>query len=140
LVARPAPAPEPHYLQVEKQPLLFALVRSLASKIGVAAPDRMAVDCSVNCYCMFAGGIRGISLSGFALVIGLPLVAGLRLDQVVGVFVHELAHAFEIATMRSSHLIWAIHSWLCDVACRQDGFDLLLQQRLAAAGRATKPV
>jgi hypothetical protein len=83
-------------------PLLFALVRSLASKIGVAAPDRIAVDCNVNCYCMFAVGIRGIFRSGFALVIGLPLVAGLRLDQVVGVLVHELAHAFEIATVKFS--------------------------------------
>jgi Zn-dependent protease with chaperone function len=139
LVARPAATSEPHYLNPEKQPLLFALVRSLASNIGVTAPDRIAVDCNVNCYCMFTGGIPGVFRSGFVLVIGLPLVAGLGLDQVVGVVAHELGHALQITTMRSSRFIWIVHSWLSRVASHQDEFDLMLQRRLDTAGNAMRP-
>ena len=139
LVARPTPTPEPHYLNPEKQRLLFALVRSLASNIGVAAPERIAVDCNVNCYCMFAGGITGVFRSGFVLAIGLPLVTGLRVDQVVGVLAHELSHALQITTMRSSRFIWAVHSWLSRVACQQDEFDAMIQRRLETVSNATKP-
>jgi Zn-dependent protease with chaperone function len=138
LVARPVPASQPHYLDREKQPLLFALAESLASKIGVAAPERIAVDCNVNCYCMFAGGITGMFRCGFVLVIGLPLVVGLRLDQVVGVLAHELGHALQIATMRSSRVIWAVHSWLSRVVFQQDEFDAILLRRLDTAGNAMR--
>ena len=139
LVARPVPTRAPHYLNPEKQLLLFALVRSLASNIGVAAPERIAVDCNVNCYCMFGGGITGVFRSGFVLVIGLPLVAGLRLDQLVGVLAHELSHALQITTMRSIGIIWAVHSWLSGVACQQDEFDAMIQRRLETASNVTKP-
>lgn len=139
LVARPAAAPAPHYLSREKQPLLFCLVESLASNIGVAAPEGIAVDCNVNCYCMFAGGITGMLRPGFVLTIGLPLVAGLRLDQVVGVLAHELGHALQITTMRSSRVIWTVHSWLSRVAFQQDEFDASLLGRIETAGKAMKP-
>jgi hypothetical protein len=140
LVAPPSPAPEPHYLNPKKQPLLFAMVRSLASGIGVAAPERIAVDCDVNCYSMFAGGRSGVFRSGYVLTIGLPLVTGLRLDQLVGVLSHELGHALEITTMRSSRLIWVAHSWLSRVATQRDQFDLMLRRRLGCAGSAARPL
>jgi Zn-dependent protease with chaperone function len=115
------------------------LVSSLASKIGVAPPERIAVDCNVNCYCMFAGGIPGVFRSGFVLVIGLPLVAGLRLDQIVGVVAHELGHALQITTIRSSRFIWVVHSWLSRVASQQDEFDLMLQRRFDTARNTMRP-
>lgn len=136
LVTRPAPGPEPHSLSPEKQPLLFALVQSLASNIGVAASERIAVDCNVNCYCMFAGGFRGLFRSGVVLVIGLPVVAGLRLDQFVGILAHELGHALLITTMRSTRLIWTVHAWLSRVACQQDEFDEFLLRRIETASNA----
>jgi Zn-dependent protease with chaperone function len=139
LLARPAATSEHHSLNPEKQPLLFALVRSLASKIGVVPPERIAVDCNVNCYCMFTGGIPGMFRSGFVLVIGLPLVAGLRLDQIVGVVAHELGHALQITTMRASRFIWVVHSWLSRVASQHDEFDQMLQRRLDTAGNAMRP-
>jgi hypothetical protein len=139
LVASPTATSEPHYLDSEEQPLLFGLVRALASNIGVTRPERIAVDCNVNCYCMFAGGIRGLFGSGFALVIGLPLVAGLGLDQIVGVLAHELGHALQITAMRSNRVIWVVDSWLSRVATQEDEFDLRLQGRLDAAGYMTRP-
>lgn len=139
LVARPAQASEPHYLNREEQPLLFAVVELLASKIGVAPPERIGIDCKVNCYCMFAGGIAGILRSGFVLTIGLPLVAGLHLDQVVGVLTHELAHALQITTIHSSRVIWTVHSWLSRVVFQQDEFDAMLLRRLETAGNIMKP-
>lgn len=139
LVARPAPASEPHYLNREEQPLLFAVVELLASKIGVAAPERIGVDCNVNCYCMFAGGIAGMLRPGFVLTIGLPLVAGLHLDQVVGILAHELGHARQITAMRSSRVIWIVHCWLSRVVFQQDAFDAVLLRRIETAGNIMRP-
>lgn len=139
LVARPAQTSEPHYLNREEQPAIFALVDLLASKIGVAPPERIAVDCNVNCDCMFTGGMGGVLRSGFVLTIGLPLVAGLRLDQIVGVLAHELGHALQITTVRSSRVIWSVHSWLSRVLFQQDAFDELLLRRLETAGSIMRP-
>jgi Zn-dependent protease with chaperone function len=67
-------------------------------------------------------------------------VVGLRLDQVVGVLAHELGHALQIATMRSSRLIWTVHSWLSRVVFQQDEFDEILLRQLKTAGNAMRLV
>ena len=80
-----------HFLTAEKQRLLYAFVTELASGMGVPRPSRIAVDCSVNSYCIFPGGITGLFRSGFDMVVGLPLVADVV--QLAGVLAHELGHA-----------------------------------------------
>jgi hypothetical protein len=123
LVARPGRITEPHFLDPDREPLLFAFVRELASRAGMPEPSRIAVDCNVNCCCVFAGGIIGFFRPGFVLSVGLPLVLSLRLDEVGGIFGHELAHAYQMESRRSSRFIWTVHTWLSRVAFERDEFD-----------------
>jgi hypothetical protein len=47
-------------------------------------------------------GVGGLFRSELMLHVGLPLVAGLHLDQFAGVLAHELAHAAQTEAPRSS--------------------------------------
>jgi Zn-dependent protease with chaperone function len=123
LVARPARATEPHVLDPEEEPLVYAFVRELASNVGAPGPSRVAIDCNVNCCCVFAGGIIGLFRPDFDLLVGLPLVAGLRLDQMAGVLAHELGHAALATNMRSNRIICSINAWFSRVVFDSDEFD-----------------
>ena len=138
LVARPGRVAEPHRLDPEKQPLLFKFVKELASRGQMPEPSHLAVDWSVNCYCVFAGGITGISRRDFDLVIGLSLVSGLSLDQLAGVLAHELGHVAHRSAMWSSRLMWNVEAWFSRVTGERDRFDLAVLDSLKAAGPASK--
>jgi hypothetical protein len=149
LVAPSGRGPEPHLLDAEEEPLLFAFVKELSSSGGLPMPSHIAVDCSVNCHCVFSGGITGILRSDFVLVIGLPLAAGLRLDQFAGALAHELSHAAQTRVVRSSRIIWSVHAWFSRVALERDRLDEQLLKyvvtgrsgvRLASRGSYPKSV
>jgi hypothetical protein len=103
--------------------LLFAFVHELAAHSHMPEPTTIAVDWNVNCCCVFAGGASAIFRPELQLVIGLPVVAGLRLDQFAGVLAHELHHAAQITASKSSRFLWSIHAWFSRVALEQDAFD-----------------
>jgi Zn-dependent protease with chaperone function len=138
LVAKSIPSPKPHALDPEKESLLFAFVREIAAAGGMPAPSRIAVDCNVNCYCAFVGGITGLFRSGFDLILGLPLVASLRLDQFGGVVAHELGHAAQTTNMRSSQSIWGVSAWLSQVSFQRDTIDEALLTWLSTSGQGRR--
>jgi Zn-dependent protease with chaperone function len=138
LVARPARATEPYVLDPDEEPLIYAFVRELASNVGAPEPSRIAIDCNVNCCCVFAGGISGFFRPGFDLVVGLPLVAGLRLDRMAGVLVHELGHAALTTNIRSNRLIWSVNAWFSRVVFEPDEFDQQILTRLETADRGRR--
>jgi len=135
-VARPAEATEPHILDPESEPLLYAFVKELAANAGAPDPSRIVIDCNVNCCCVFAGGITGFFRPGFDLLVGLPLVVGLRLDQMAGVLAHELGHAALTRTIRANRLLWTINTWFSRVVFEPDDFDQRILQHQETAGWA----
>jgi hypothetical protein len=140
LVARPARAPEPHILDPEEEQLVYAFVRKLASKVGAPEPSHIAIDCNVNCCCVFAGGITGFFRPEFDLLVGLPLVAGLHLDQMAGVLAHELGHAALTTNIRSNRLLWTVNAWFSRVVFEPDELDQQVLRRLETAKRGQRLV
>jgi len=140
LVARPARAPEPHILDPEEEPLAYAFVGELASKVGAPEPSHIAIDCNVNCCCVFAGGITGFFRPEFDLLLGLPLVAGLRLDQMAGILAHELGHAALTTNIRSNRLLWTVTAWFSRVVFEPDELDQQILKRLETANRGQRLV
>jgi hypothetical protein len=138
LLAPAAQSLQPHSLDAEQQPLLAAFVQELASVIGSPAPSRIAVDCNVNCHCLFSGGLGTTFRSDFVLVIGLPLVAGLRLGQFAGVLAHELSHVAQVRALRSSCFIWSVHAWFSRVVFERDRVDEQLLAYAATGRTAVK--
>jgi Zn-dependent protease with chaperone function len=138
LIARPGRVDQPHFLKPEQQPLLFSFVEELAVAGGMPMPSDIAVDCSVNSCHVRAGGVAGLFRSEFTLVVGLPLVASLRLDQLAGVLAHELGHAAQAAAMWPSRFITSMNAWFSRVACEPDELDERIRTRCETAHPAVR--
>jgi Zn-dependent protease with chaperone function len=74
------------------QPELVGLVRSVASEMGTAPPSRILLVPEVNAYVTQTGGLLGLRPGERIMVIGLPLMEAVTVDQLRGVLAHELGH------------------------------------------------
>jgi len=113
-------------LQHDEAPLLFAFVKKLCRLLGAPAPDRLDLDLQVNA----SAGHHMMSPDGdrFVLTIGLPLVAGLDLDQFTGVLAHEFGHFSQGAGMRLSIFIWNLNHWFARLVYERDALDEALEE------------
>ncbi|MGH9265416.1 MAG: M48 family metalloprotease [Acidimicrobiales bacterium] len=74
------------------QPELVGLVRSVATEMGTAPPDRILFVPEVNASVTQTGGLLGLRRGERVMVVGVPLVHSLTVDQLRGVIAHELGH------------------------------------------------
>src|SRR5207244_3829057 len=101
------------------EPLLFTLVRRVASAVGAPEPERIDLDCQLNASASFGSFFGG----DLVLTIGLPFVAGLDVDQFASVVAHELGHFSQGAAMRLSYLVRTINEWLARIVYERDDWD-----------------
>lgn len=124
LFARSGEAGRPRMLRPDQEPLLFEFVERVCRTVGAPLPKRIYVDATANAHASLRRGV--FSLVGeddLVLTIGLPLVAGLSLQQVAGVLAHEFAHFSQRAGMRLSYLIRASNFWFARVVFQPDSMD-----------------
>ncbi|GAB3720099.1 M48 family metallopeptidase [Amycolatopsis oliviviridis] len=76
----------------ESQPALWALVRELADEAGTRPPDEIYLDADVNAAVTERTSWLGLRVLRRRMIIGVPLVMGLRQDQFRAVLAHELGH------------------------------------------------
>ncbi|MBX7103429.1 MAG: M48 family metalloprotease [Gemmataceae bacterium] len=118
-------------LEFGSEPLLFALVTRIARAVGAPEPRRINIDAEVNAM----AGLGSFWGSDLTLTIGLPLVAGLTIEQLAGVIAHELGHFSQGAGMRLSNLIRSINYWFSRVVYERDDWDESLARGAAAGDR-----
>jgi Zn-dependent protease with chaperone function len=124
LFARAAEAGRPRVLRRDQEPLLFEFVERVCRSVGAPLPRRIYVDASVNANASLRRGL--LSLVGeddLVLTIGLPLAAGLSLQQMAGVLAHELAHFAQRAGMRLSYVVRSTNFWFARVVFQPDAWD-----------------
>lgn len=110
-------------LEYEEEPLLFTLVSRVADAVGAPEPRRIAIDGQVNASASF-GSFFGILFGGdLVLTIGLPLVAGLSIEQLAGVIAHELGHFTQGAGMRLCYVVRSINAWFARIVYEGDDWD-----------------
>jgi Zn-dependent protease with chaperone function len=115
-------------LEFGEEPLLFALVTRVAQAVGAPEPKRIDIDCEVNASAGF-GSALGVVLGGdLVLTIGLPLVAGLSMEQFAGVIAHELGHFTQGMGMRLSFVVRSINAWFARIVYERDDWDEALVQ------------
>lgn len=106
------------------EPHVFALVKRVAEAVGSPLPKKIDVDCDLNAAAAYQRGVWSIFLgSDLKLVIGMPLAAGLSLQQFAGVLAHEFGHFSQGAGMRLSYLIRMINYWFARAVYQRDGWD-----------------
>ncbi|MFK0251179.1 M48 family metallopeptidase [Amycolatopsis azurea] len=76
----------------EDQPSLWALVRELADEAGTRPPDEIHLDADVNAAVTERTSWLGLRVLRRRMIIGVPLIMGLRQDQFRAVLAHELGH------------------------------------------------
>ena len=78
--AKRTKGPDPITVNPDKEPLLFSFVQKICALVGARAPCRIDVDCQANASASLQYGLWSRNL---VLTIGLPLVSGLDMRQLV---------------------------------------------------------
>jgi hypothetical protein len=95
------------------EPLLHAFVGMVCDAVGAPRPVRVEVDCRMNASVELGGGPGG---RDGVLRLGLPLVAGLTLEQFTGLLAHEVGHLGQTWALRVNRGIREADRWLDAVA------------------------
>src|SRR5262245_1415961 len=115
-------------LDPEQAPGLFALIARICAAIGAPTPVRVEVDCSVNAGASFVGGPLKLRRRLLVVTIGLPLAAGLTMQELAGVLAHEFGHFAQGAGMRLTSAIRSINQWFWRVVHERDEWDVRLER------------
>jgi Zn-dependent protease with chaperone function len=123
----------PRSVSRAEEPVLFAVVDRVCELVGSGKPRRIDVDCDINASASFRNGFLSIFMgSDLVLTIGMPLVAGLTLKQLLGVLAHEFGHFSQGVGMRLTYIIRTINFWFLRVTYERDHWDEWLAQGAAA--------
>jgi Zn-dependent protease with chaperone function len=110
-------------LEFGEEPVLAALVTRVAQAFGAPEPRQIALDCQANASASFGSAFGGFFGSDLVLTLGLPLVAGLTIQQLTGVIAHELGHFGQGTGMRLTYLIRSVNNWFARVVYERDDWD-----------------
>ena len=113
----------PSKIERQDEPLLFAFVEKLCSRVGAAMPNEIHLDINVNASASFRRGLLSIFANDLVLTIGLPLAAGLNLHQFAGILAHEFGHFAQATGMRVTYIIRSINLWFERVVYEEDEWD-----------------
>jgi Zn-dependent protease with chaperone function len=137
LFARPSAVQNSRVLPLGQEPLLHAFVARVARAVHAPEPKRIEVDWEVNASAGFAGGFGSLFGHNLVLTIGLPLAAGLNVQQLAAVLAHELGHFAQGGGMRLSYIIRSINGWFARAVFQRDGWDETLAEWCEEGGRAS---
>ncbi len=112
----------------EQQPVLFDFIAKICAIVRAPMPSTINVNCEVNAYAGFNRGLAGFWSNDLNLTIGLPLVYGMRADQLAGIFAHEFGHFAQGTGMRATYLIRNLNLWFARVVYERDAWDQKLVQ------------
>ena len=110
-------------LTPRSDPLLFEFVEKICGTIHAPMPSRIDVDCQVNASAHFRRGWLSIASSDLVLTLGMPLAAGLTLQQFAGILAHEFGHFSQGTGMRLTYVIRSINMWFLRVVYQRDSWD-----------------
>jgi len=123
LLARRILEEDPLTLDRSQEPVLFAFVDRLCEVIGSPRPTRIDVSCEVNAGARIGRFWKNREL---ILMIGLPLVAGLKLREFACILAHEFGHLAQGGATRLWTIAGRINDWFARVVYERDQWDQVL--------------
>src|SRR6185295_1387450 len=126
LFAGRAPHAQPLALNPAVEHTLYAFIAKICDTIRAPMPQRIYLTCELNAAVAFPHGVRSMFGNDLALVIGVPLVAGLNLREFAGVMAHEFGHFAQGFGLRLSYIIRQVNEWFVRVVYQRDAFDVWL--------------
>lgn len=110
------------------EPVLFDFVDRICAAVGATRPVRIEVDCQLNASASLDSTWFRLFRNRLVLTIGVPLVAGLKVDQLAGVLAHEFGHFTQGAGMRLTYIVPTINGWFARVVYQRDAWDEWLEE------------
>jgi len=126
LFARRQKQAQPLALNPGVEATLFAFIAKICDAIGAPMPKRIDLDCQLNASAGFRRGAASLAGNDLVLTIGLPLVAGLNMQEFAGVIAHEFGHFTQGFGMRLSYVIRSVNGWFARVVYERDAWDAWL--------------
>ena len=114
---------QPVILDRQKYADFYALIEQMAKAMQVPAPTYIALDHRVNAAAGSADGLGSLLRGELKLVLGLSLVAGMNVQQLLGVVAHEFGHFAQRSSMLAYWFINTVNQWLYDCAHGQDDWQ-----------------
>lgn len=105
------------------EPELYAFIAKICQTLRAPMPVRIDLDCHLNAMASFNHGLSGLIKGELVLTLGMPLVAGLTVEQLAGVIAHEFGHFTQGGAMRVYYFIEAVNLWLARAAYERDAWD-----------------
>jgi Zn-dependent protease with chaperone function len=121
---------EPLELDLACEPRLQLVINQLCQAIGLRPPVAVQLSNEVNASVHFENGWSGFFSGRKVLTIGMPLVAGMSVQQFVGVLGHEFGHFAQRLGMRCNFLVNSVNAWLEVRSYDRDPWDDRLQEWL----------
>ncbi len=117
------------------EPVLYAYVNRLCDVIGAPRPLEIHVNCDLNAGAEFrCGWLNVFGTRKMSLHLGLPLVAGLSLEQLTGVLAHELGHFTQRTAMWLETMVRRTNLWFLRAARERDSIDEWIDRQCRARG------
>ena len=115
-------------LDLAREPRLRQVIEQLCQAIGLRPPVAVQLSNEVNASVHFENGWSGFFSGRKVLTIGMPLAAGLSVQQFVGVLGHEFGHFAQRLGMRCNFLVNSVNAWLEVRSYSRDPWDDRLQE------------
>jgi len=126
LFARRPKQAQPLALNPGVDSTLFAFIGKICDIVGAPMPKRIDLDCQLNASAGFRRGFSSMFGNDLVLTIGLPLVAGMNMQEFAGVVAHEFGHFTQGFGLRLSYIIRRVNGWFARVVYERDEWDLWL--------------
>lgn len=111
---------KPYVLDPKKNANFYRAIEKLAKAAGVPVPQLIEIIPEVNAAAGPTGGLVSLSRGHLRLMIGMSLVAGSNVQQLMGVIAHEFGHFAQRSGMFAYQFINGVNRWLAECAYGQD--------------------
>jgi Zn-dependent protease with chaperone function len=106
-----------------KEQLLFSFIQQLCGIIRTPMPRRIEIDCNAGLSLRFNAGFASYLGGELVLILGMPLVAGLSLNQLAGLLGHELRRFAEGTNMRLTSIARRMNNLFAEGSASGDSID-----------------
>lgn len=107
-------------LLTHEAPALFELVKKMSAHLDVKAPKRIEVNNETAIRVDAYSGVNSIYRDEYKIIIGLPLIMSLSLNELSAMIAHELSHFRSKQKKVAFYLMHHVSEWLYFRATGQD--------------------
>ncbi len=111
----------------QEQPILYAFADRLAEIVGSPKPIAINLDMDVNASASFESSFFGLRRKYFCLTLGIPLIAGMSLEELAGVMAHEFGHFSQRGSSFQQRCIGTINNWFMLAVYRRGNVDVVME-------------